>query len=105
MSQQKKSGREFTVDIGDDDDDEIDYEDDFDNMEDVHNMTLAELFGRNELRRDERVRRERVERQALRTQTKDNTATNSGILMYFFLFSLLFMICFFTFGTFQSIFI
>ena len=83
MPQQKKSGREFTVDIGDDDD-EIDYEDDFDNMEDVHNMTLAELFGRNELRRDERVRRERVERQALRTQTQDNTATNSGILILLF---------------------
>ena len=83
MSQQNKSGREFTVDLGDDDD-EIDHEDDFDNMEDVHNMTLAELFGRNELRRDERVRRERVERQALRTQTKDNTATNSGILFLLF---------------------
>jgi hypothetical protein len=54
--------------------------DDFDNMEDVHNMTLAELFGRNELRRDERVRRERDERQALRALTQDNTVTNSGIL-------------------------
>ena len=43
-------------------------------------MTLAELFGRNEQRRDERVRRERDERQALCTQTQDNTVTNSGIL-------------------------
>ena len=84
MSQKKNSGRQFTVDLIDDDDDEIDYEDDFDNMEDVHNMTLTELFGRNELRRDERVRRERVERQALRTQTQDNTAINSGILILLF---------------------
>ena len=80
MSQKKNSGRQFTVELMDDDD-EIDYEDDFDNMEDVHNMTLAELFSRNELRRDERVRRERDERQALRALTQDNTVTNSGILI------------------------
>jgi hypothetical protein len=53
-------------------------------MEDVHNMTLAELFGRDEQRRHERVRRERDERQALRAQTQDNTVINSGILLLLF---------------------
>ena len=78
MSQKNNSGRQFTVDLFDDEDDN-DFEDDFDNMEDVHNMTLAELFGRDEQRRDERVRRERDESQALRAQTQDNTVINSGI--------------------------
>ena len=60
MSQKKNSGREFTIDLGDDDDN-IDWgsDDDFDNMEDVHNLSLAELFDRDELRRRDRVRRER----------------------------------------------
>ncbi len=79
MSQKKNNGRQFTVDHFKDEDDDG-FEDDFDNMEDVHNMTLVELFGRDKQRRDERVRRERDERQALRAQTKDNTVINSGIL-------------------------
>ena len=83
MSQKKSNGRQFTVDLFNDEDDDG-FEDDFDNMEDVHNMTLAELFGRDEQRRDERVRCERDERQALRAQTQDNTVINSGILLLLF---------------------
>ncbi len=80
MSQKKNNGRQFTVDLFDDEDDDG-FEDDFDNMEDVHNMTLADLFGRDKQRRDERIRRER---QALRAQTQDNTVINSGILLLLF---------------------
>ncbi len=85
MSQKKNSGRQLTIDLFDNEDDN-DFEDDFDNMKNVHNMTLAELFGRDEQRRDERVRRERDERQALRAQTQDKTVINSGILLLLFCF-------------------
>ena len=77
MSQKKNSGREFTIDLGDDDDN-IDWgsDDDFDNMEDVHNLSLAELFDQDEVRRRDRVRREREE--ARRAQTQGNKVSNGG---------------------------
>ncbi len=46
MSQKRNTGRQFTVDFFDDDS-----EDDFDNMVDVENFTLAELFTQEEVRR------------------------------------------------------
>jgi len=46
MSQKKSSSRELTIDLDDDDDDYIDLgsDDDFDNMENDHNFSLAEFF-------------------------------------------------------------
>jgi hypothetical protein len=65
MSQKKNNGREFTVDL-DDDDDDIDFgsEDDFDNMEAIENFTLADLLDRSDQRRANSERREREDRQA-----------------------------------------
>ena len=82
MSQKKNSGRDFTIDLGDDDDD-IDWgsEDDFDNMEDVHNLSLAELYDRDEVRRRDCIRRERED--ARRAQTQENTISNSGDCLNF----------------------
>ena len=73
MSQKKNSGRDFTIDLGDDDDD-IDWgsEDDFDNMEDVHKFSLADLFERDELKRRDRLRREREEARRAQTQNLCN---------------------------------
>ena len=48
----KNNGRQFTVDL-DDDDDDIDFgsEDDFNNMEAIENFTLADLLDRSDQRR------------------------------------------------------
>ena len=81
MSQKKNGGRKFTVDLDDDDDDEIDFgsEDDFDNMEDIHYMSLAEIFARDDERRAARQRQEAENRRVPRAQTQENTLSNSGI--------------------------
>ena len=80
MSQKNNNGRDFTIDLSDDDD-YLDFgtdDDDFDNMAQVHNLTLTELFDRDELKRHDRERREGEERQARRSQTQENTVSNSG---------------------------
>jgi hypothetical protein len=78
MSQKKNNGREFTVDL-DDDDDDIDFGDDpFDNIAVVENSTLEELFDRDDRRREQRARRDREQRDLRRSQTQENTLTNSG---------------------------
>ena len=78
MSQKKNNGREFTVDL-DDDDDDIDFGDDpFDNIAVVENSTLEELFDRDDRRREQRARRDREQRDFCRSQTQENTLTNSG---------------------------
>jgi hypothetical protein len=81
MSQKKNNGRQFTVDL-DDDDDYIDFgsDDDFDNMEAIQNFSLAELLERGDRQREESHRREREERERerLRAETKQNTVTNAG---------------------------
>ncbi len=86
MSQKKNNGRQFTVDL-DDDDDEIDFgsDDDFDNMEAIQNFSLAELLERGDRRREESYRREREERERerLRAETKQNTVTNAGDFVCF----------------------
>ena len=52
MSQKKNNGRQFTVDL-DDDDDDIGFGDDpFDNIAVVENSTLEELFDRDDRRRE-----------------------------------------------------
>ncbi len=74
----KNNGREFTVDL-DDDDDDIDFGDDpFDNIAVVENSTLEELFDRDDRRREQRARRDREQRDLRRSQTQENTLTNSG---------------------------
>ena len=96
---QKKNGREFSIEL-DDDDDYLDFgsDDDFDNMENVHNLTLAELIDRDELRNQARVRREQEEREEARvrrereareerrSQTQENTLSNSGGVIIFFVY-------------------
>ncbi len=78
MSQKKNNGREFTVDL-DDDDDDIDFGDDpFDNIAVVENSTLEELFDRDDRRREQRARRDREQRDLRRSQTQENTLANSG---------------------------
>jgi hypothetical protein len=78
MSQKKNNGREFTVDL-DDDDDDFDFGDDpFDNIAVVENSTLEELFDRDDRRREQRARRDREQRDLRRSQTQENTLTNSG---------------------------
>ena len=94
MSEKRNSGRQFSVDLFDDD-----TEDDFDNMEeDVENFTLAELFTQVEVRRaglerrdhEERKRRDREEHQIRRSQTEENTLSNSGtVILYMVPFFLL----------------
>jgi hypothetical protein len=84
MSQKRSTGRQFTVDLFDDNS-----EDDFDNMDDVGNLTLAELFTQEEVRRagrerrecEERERRDREESQIRRSQTEENTLSNSGTVI------------------------
>jgi len=79
MSQKRNIGRKFTVDLGDDDDDDnFVSEDDFENMEDIQNFTLAELFTRAENRRAGREHDNVEERQSLRSLTQENTLSNSG---------------------------
>ncbi len=97
MSQKKNNGRQFTVDL-DDDDDYIDFgsDDDFDNMEAIQNFSLAELLERGDRRREESYRREREERERerLRAETKHNTVTNAGdFFVFILLLSLLFRSC------------
>ena len=79
MSQKKNNGRQFSIDLNDDDD-YIDFgsEDDFDNMAAIEKFTLAELLERGDRRREETYRREREEREARRARTQENTVTNSG---------------------------
>ena len=94
MSQKKNNGRQFTVNLDDDDDDDDDdyldfgTDDDFDNMEDVHNLTLAELFDRDEQRRLAREREDAERRRTRRAQTQVNTLSNAGI--NFFIVSIYF---------------
>ena len=84
MSQKRSTGRQFTVDLFDDNS-----EDDFDNMDDVGNLTLAELFTQEEVRRagrerrdcEERESRDREESQIRRSQTEENTLSNSGTVI------------------------
>ena len=97
MSQKKNNGREFEIDLSDDSD-YLDFgtdDDDFDNMEQVHELTLAELFDRDELRRQDREQCEREERQARRTQTQENTVSNSGDFPYFMLFVFVYVLIIF----------
>ena len=50
----EKYGRAFTIDLGDDDEnDDFQSNDDFENMETVHNLTLADLLGQSNRRREE----------------------------------------------------
>ena len=92
MSQKKNSEREFLVNLWSDDDDYLDFgsDDDFDNMEQVHELSLAELLDRDERRRQDREQREREERQARRTQTHRKIQLPiqviSLILCYLYLF-------------------
>ena len=54
MSQKKNNGRAFTIDLGDvDEKDDFQSNDDFENMETVHNLTLADLLGQSNRRREE----------------------------------------------------
>ena len=54
MSQKKNNGRAVTIDLGDDDEnDDFQSNDDFENMETVHNLTLADLLGQSNRRREE----------------------------------------------------
>ncbi len=86
MSQKRNNGRDFTIDIFDDDS-----EDDFDNMDDVGNFTLAELFSQEEVRRagrerrdcEERERRDREDVLIRRSQTEENTLSNSGTVILY----------------------
>jgi hypothetical protein len=60
MSQKKNKGREFTIDLSDDDD----YIDLGSDEEIDDNTTLADLLHRDDRRREERQCREREEREA-----------------------------------------
>ena len=53
------------------------------NMEDIQNFTLAELFTRAENRRAGRERDNVEERQSLRSLTHENTLSNSGAFKLF----------------------
>ena len=64
----KNNEREFTIDLTDDDD----YFDLYD--EEIQ----ADLLDRDDRRREERQRREREEHEARRSQTLENTVSNSG---------------------------
>ena len=90
MSQKKNNGREFTVDLLSDDEDYIDLGSD---EEIDHTISLADLLDRDDRRRKEGQRRERKEREARRTETLENTVSNSGdyilSLFSFELYSLL----------------
>ena len=106
MSKKSNNGREFTIDLSDEDD-YLDFgtdDDGFDNMEEVHNLTLTELLDRDDRRRDERQRREREEREARerderetrRTKTLENTVNNSGdYILYLFSFNMFITYIFF----------
>ena len=84
MSQKRNTGRDFTIDLFDDNS-----EDDFDNMVDVENFTLAELFTQEEVRRAGRERRDfeepesrdREDRLIRHSQTEENTPSNSGTVI------------------------
>ena len=84
MSQKRNTGREFFIDLFDDNS-----EDDFDNMVDVEKFTLAELFTQEEVRRagrerrdfEERERRDRDDHLIRRSQTEENTLSNSGTVI------------------------
>jgi hypothetical protein len=47
-------------------------------MEAIENFTLANLLNRSDQRRANTERREREDRQARRSQTEENTLSNSG---------------------------
>ena len=97
MAQKKNNGREFTIDLSEDDDYfGLGYDEEID-----HNLSQADLLDRDDRRREETQRREREEtqrrereeREARRSQTLENTVSNSGdyilSLFSFRLFSLL----------------
>jgi hypothetical protein len=74
MSQKRSTGRQFTVDLFDDNS-----EDDFDNMDDVGNLTLAELFTQEEVRRAGRERRQHEERN--RIDTRHTISKYKGLIL------------------------
>ena len=82
MSQKKNNEREFLVDLWSDDEDYLDFgtDDEID-----HNTSLTDLLDRDDRRREETQRREREEREARRSQTLENTVSNSGdFILYLF---------------------
>ena len=86
MSQKKNSDREFLVDLWSDDEDYLDFgtDDEID-----HNTSLTDLMDRDDRRREETQLREREEREARRSQTLENTVSNSGdFILYLFAFML-----------------
>ena len=86
MSQKRNTGRDFLIDLFDDNSEE-----DFGNMDDVGNFTLAELFTQEEVRRagrerrdfEERERRDREDRLIRHSQTEENTLSNSGTVILY----------------------
>ena len=90
MSQKKNSDREFLVDLWSDDEDYLDFgtDDEID-----HNTSLTDLLDRDDRRREETQLREREEREARRSQTVENTISNSGdFILYLFSFMLVFLL-------------
>ena len=75
MAQKKNNGREFTIDLSDDDDDcfDLGYDEEI-----YHNLSQADSLDRDDRRREERQRREREEHEARRSQTLENSVSNSG---------------------------
>ena len=75
MAQKKNNGREFTIDLSDDDDDcfDLGYDEEIGLI-----IIYRNLLDRDDRRREERQRREREENEARRSQTLENTASNSG---------------------------
>jgi hypothetical protein len=75
-AQKKNNGCKFTIDLSDDDDYfDLGYDEEID-----HNLSQADLLDRDDRRREERQRREREEREARRSQTLENSVSNSGDL-------------------------
>jgi hypothetical protein len=83
MSQKKNTGRDFKIDLDDDNDDpDFQSEDEFENaMETVQSLTLADLLGQSQRRREENYRRQREQRRA---ETQKNTVTNAGDFFGFY---------------------
>ena len=90
MSQKKNNEREFLVDLWSDDEDYLDFgtDDEID-----HNTSLTDLLDRDDRRREETQVREREEREARRSQTLQNTVSNSGdFILYLFSFILVYLL-------------
>ena len=50
-------------------------------MENIQNYSLAELLDRDQRRREELDRHEREQRDQRRSQTEENTLSNSGVVI------------------------